>query len=160
MDYDKIVKTLVLSSVDSILFHPLDTTKLRLINPVQLKTTFITSTPKLTKRSVVFDNLSDALKNPYISGFTTGLIEGMCLYTIYRKRFMVTESIISNSIFFGLYNDYKREGDLKQNTILSLSLGAFSTIVPNIRLDRRAITIKALRSMLSRTFMTNTLSNI
>lgn len=157
MDHCIIVKAFALSSMDSVLFHPFDNNRLRL-NPIQFRTTFLNSTPKLTKRSIVFDGLFKQLQNPYLCGFATGMIESLFLKAIYKPKsmFPFIDSIVGNSIFFGLYHD-KKQNNLKYDIPLSLSAAAISVIMPNI--NNKNLSILLLRTMLSRTFMTTTINN-
>ena len=107
--------------------------------------------PKITFRLTSFDKINNVIKNPFVSGLTIGCIESVFISSptsFYKNNYqvangkklninnlfksiplIVSKQMLSNALFFGIYNTYKKENSFYSNLTLSGVSSFVSTFI-------------------------------
>jgi hypothetical protein len=133
MDVQNVGNALLVSTIDCVIFHPLDTMKTRLqtnkISIVKLysgvKPAMISTIPRISTRLVCYDELKERSDNPFLAGMYTGLIESLFnIPSFYKNNAQInntkykyinliksmpigcSKQAVSSSVFFGVRDQY------------------------------------------------------
>ncbi len=176
MNNKNIKNALLVSTMDCVIFHPLDTLKTRMqTNKLRYTNMYAGITPsmfniipKVTFRLTLFDEINKRIENPYICGALTGSIEGLCItgpISFYKNNYQISNPTfvcnnlfkslplvtfklaLNNALFFGIYKTYKQD-NLYHDLLLSAT-ASFVTTTLTYPIDTVRVNIQTNKECIS-----------